>query len=221
MVATSAVGSGTTITIYLPRSHAALVRAAEAPPRKPIGRGRAPILIVEDNPEVADVTASLVEQLGYRTLRAENATEALNRLQRGDRIDLVFSDIVMPGSMNGIALAQEIGNRYPQIPVLLTSGYSDVVQAAESQFTILRKPFQLPALDKAIREALRTRRRGARRWRPRAAILARARNGEAGLGSIRLMLRLRGATIDAMMRAVAAAFGAGVPRRRRSQEAWT
>jgi DNA-binding NtrC family response regulator len=60
----------------------------------------------------------------------------------------------MPGSMNGMALAQAIGNSYPQIPVLLTSGYSDVVQTAESQFPILRKPFQLPALDKAIREAL-------------------------------------------------------------------
>jgi len=66
----------------------------------------------------------------------------------------VLSDIVMPGGMNGIALAQEIGNRYPQIPVVLTSGYSDMAQAAESRFVILRKPFQLPALDKSIREAL-------------------------------------------------------------------
>ena len=60
----------------------------------------------------------------------------------------------MPGSMNGIALAQEIANRYPQIPVLLTSGYSDMVQTAASQFRILRKPFQLSALEKSIREAL-------------------------------------------------------------------
>jgi DNA-binding NtrC family response regulator len=66
----------------------------------------------------------------------------------------------MPGGMNGIALAQEIGNHYPHIPVLLTSGYSDVVQTAASRFAILRKPFQLPALDKAIREALE---RGGRR----------------------------------------------------------
>ena len=56
--------------------------------------------------------------------------------------------------MNGIALAQAIGSRYPQVPVLLTSGYSDVVQTAESQFAVLRKPFQLPALEKSIREAL-------------------------------------------------------------------
>jgi len=153
VVATSTVGSGTAITIYLPRKHAAQVKAAEAVPAPPTMPGQGTILVVEDNAEVAAVTASLVEQLGYQTLRAENATEALNRLQRGDKIDLVFSDVVMPGSMNGIALAQEIGNRYPQIPVLLTSGYSDVVQTAGSQFTILRKPFQLPALDKSIREA--------------------------------------------------------------------
>src|SRR4029077_19671877 len=160
VVATSAVGSGTTITIYLPRRHAVLVEAVEAPPTQPIVPGQGTILVVEDNAEVGDVTASLVEQLGYRTLRAENATDALNRLQRGDKIDLVLSDVVMPGGMNGIALAQEIGNHYPDIPVVLTSGYSDVFQTAQSRFSILRKPFQLSALEKSIREALE---RGAAR----------------------------------------------------------
>jgi PAS domain S-box-containing protein len=160
VVATSTVGSGTAITIYLPRRHAAPAEATQAPPTQPIVPGQGTILVVEDNAEVADVTASLVEQLGYRTIRAENATEALNMLQRGDNIDLVLSDVVMPGGMNGTALAQEIGNHYPHISVLLTSGYSDVVQAAQSQFPILRKPFQLPALEKSIREALE---RGAAR----------------------------------------------------------
>jgi PAS domain S-box-containing protein len=154
VVATSTVGSGTAITIYLPRKHTAFITAAEASPAQPLVPGEGMILVVEDNVEVAAVTASLIEQLGYRTLRAENATDALNRLQRGDKIDLVFSDVVMPGVMNGIALAQEIGNRYPQIPVLLTSGYSDVVQTADSRFAILRKPFQLPALERFIRDAL-------------------------------------------------------------------
>jgi len=153
VVATSAVGSGTTVTIYLPRSHATLTRSEEAPSAQPFA-GEGLVLIVEDSPEVAEVTASLVEQLGYRTTHVENAIEALNRLQRGERVSMVLSDIVMPGSMNGIALAHEINNRYPQIPVLLASGYSDVVQANESQFIILRKPFQLPALAKAMREIL-------------------------------------------------------------------
>ena len=160
VVATSAVGSGTTITIYLPRRQAAVIEAVEAPPTQPIVPGQGTILVVEDNAEVGDVTASLVEQLGYRTLRAENATDALNLLRQGEKVDLVLSDVVMPGGMNGMALAQEIGNHHPHIPVLLTSGYSDVVQAAESQFAILRKPFQLAALEKSIREALE---RGATR----------------------------------------------------------
>ena len=154
VVATSAVGSGTTMTIYLPRKHATLVEAVEAPPTQPMVPGQGTILIVEDTVEVGDVTASLVEQLGYQTLRAENATDALYTLRQGKKVDLVLSDIVMPGAMNGIALAQEIGNHYPQIPVLLTSAYSDVVQTAESRFAILRKPFQLAALEKSLREAL-------------------------------------------------------------------
>lgn len=103
---------------------------------------------------MAAVTASLIEQIGYQTVLATNATDALNRLQRREKIDLVFSDVVMPGGMNGIALAQEIGNHYPQMPVVLTSGYSDVVQTARPDFPILRKPFQLTALEKSLREAL-------------------------------------------------------------------
>jgi len=158
VVASSKAGSGTTITIYLPRKQRADIPTVETPTTQPIVPGEGTILMVEDNPEVAEVTASLLEQLGYRTLRANNATDALNRLQRGYKIALVLSDIVMPGGMNGIALAQEIKNHYPHIPVLLTSGYSDVVQTA-SQARVLRKPFHLPALEKSIREALEHARR--------------------------------------------------------------
>jgi PAS domain S-box-containing protein len=160
VVATSTVGSGTTITIYLPRREAVPAKTVPAPPTQPVEAGQGTVLVVEDNAEVAEITASLVEQLGYQTLRAENAADALNRLRRGDKINLVLSDVVMPGAMNGIALAHEIANHYPEIPVVLTSGYSDVVHTAQARFMILRKPFQLSALDKAIREALE---RGAAR----------------------------------------------------------
>jgi PAS domain S-box-containing protein len=154
VVATSTVGRGTAITIYLPRQHTSPVKVPATAATEPMVANEGMILMVEDNPEVALVTASLLEQLGYRVMRAQNAMDALSLLQRGHKITLVFSDIVMPGNMNGVALAQEIGNRYPQLPVLLTSGYSDVAQTAASQFRILRKPFQLHALEKAIREAL-------------------------------------------------------------------
>jgi PAS domain S-box-containing protein len=173
VIATSAVGSGTTITIYLPRKDAVLVKVPEAPALQPVGSVEGTVLVVEDNDEVARVTSSLVEQLGYRTSREATAADALNRLQRGDRFILVLSDIVMPGSMNGIALAQEMQNRYSRVPVLLTSGYSDAVQTAGSQFAILRKPFQLAALEKAIREALE--RGGGGEHRGRIVPFSRAR----------------------------------------------
>jgi CheY-like chemotaxis protein len=143
VVATSAVGSGTTITLYLPRKHAEPVRIVEAPATQFSLPVQATVLIVEDNAEVAAVTASLVEQLGYRSVCAENASDALNTLRRHDEVSLILSDVVLPGEMNGIALGQAVHSRHPEIPVLLTSGYSDVVQTTGSQFPILRKPFQL------------------------------------------------------------------------------
>ena len=112
------------------------------------------IMVVEDSRDVAEVTTTLLEQLGYRVVRAENAAEALRHLQQGIEVDLVFSDIVMPGQMDGIALAQACQERYPDIPVLLTSGFSDAARAADGRFDILRKPFELSALERAIETAM-------------------------------------------------------------------
>ena len=109
-------GRGTAVTIYLPRSR--------KPPKPDIVEGdNAPedaahgtVLVVEDSRDVADVTTTLLEQLGYRVVRAENAGEALRHLQQGIEVDLVFSDIVMPGGMDGLALAQLCRERYPRHP---------------------------------------------------------------------------------------------------------
>src|SRR5262249_22779737 len=142
-----------TITIHLPRSHAKVAALAEATGIA-IVSGHGTVLVVEDNPHVADVTSELLEHLGYRTLRAENALDALKTLEGHEEIRLVFSDIVIPG-MNGIALAREIVKRHPALPVLLTTGYSEALQAGPTEFAILRKPFELPALERAVRSALR------------------------------------------------------------------
>jgi PAS domain S-box-containing protein len=156
VTAASEVGHGTTITVYLPRS-----RAQRQAPAQPADAKAAPatgtIMVVEDNGEVAEVTAALLDQLGYRVVSAQTAAEALQRLEDNEHIDLVFSDIVMPGDMNGLGLAQEMLRRYPRIPVLLTTGYSDMMQAAAPEFALVRKPFELRQLDKAIREALQKR----------------------------------------------------------------
>jgi CheY-like chemotaxis protein len=155
VTAESEVGRGTTITLALPRSTAPVEAMPEAVrPRKRDARGEGTVLVVEDNPEVAEVTATLLEQLGYGVVRAENAAEALATLQSGQEVDLVFSDIVMPNGMNGIHLAQEVNERYPKLRVLLTTGYSDVAASAETRFPILRKPFELAGLERAVREAL-------------------------------------------------------------------
>jgi PAS domain S-box-containing protein len=144
---------GTAVTIYMPRSTNATADAGEGAlsGREP-AQGTA--LVVEDSRDVADVTTSLLEQLGYHVVRAENAAEALRHLQQGIGVDLLFSDIVMPGTINGLGLAQICQERFPEIPVLLTSGFSDAAQAADGRFDILRKPFELSALEHAIEVAL-------------------------------------------------------------------
>jgi PAS domain S-box-containing protein len=154
VVVKSEVGRGTTIVLSLPRSEAAVpAMAPTADPYIP-QPAQGTVLVVEDNVEVGDVSATLLEQIGYRVLRADNAAAALARLEEGDTVDLVFSDIVMPNSMNGIHLAQELSVRYPKLRVLLTTGYSEVAAAAETRFAILRKPFELSALERAVRDAI-------------------------------------------------------------------
>ena len=149
----SQVGRGTTVTFYLPRSRAAVATEHDEEALPATG-GSGTILIVEDNLDVADVTCSLLAQFGYRVIHATNATDALARFEEGN-VDLVFSDIVMPGPMDGLALAREIRARDPAIPILLTTGYSDATPGNDSEFDILRKPFQMAALEAAVREALR------------------------------------------------------------------
>ena len=138
------------VTIYLPRSIKAESRNAGEGTPATNGQAHGTVLVVEDSRDVAEVTSSLLEQLGYRVVRAENAAEALRHLQQGIGVDLLFSDIVMPGSINGLGLAQICRERFPEIPVLLTSGFSDAAQAADGRFDILRKPFELSALERAI-----------------------------------------------------------------------
>ena len=149
----SEVGKGTAVTIYLPRS---LGEPSAAGGESAAGgtEVNGTVLLVEDSREVADVTSTLLEQLGYRVVRAENAAEALRHLQQGIHFDLLFSDIVMPGPLNGLALAQTCRDNFPDIAVLLTSGYSDAAQLADGRFDILRKPFELSALERAVDAAL-------------------------------------------------------------------
>jgi PAS domain S-box-containing protein len=145
--------SGATVTVYLPRSHAQIDR----PLAEDAGHYMAPagvtVLVVEDNHEVRAVTVSLLEQLGYRTIAVETAAAALDALAASQPVNVIFSDVVLPGEIDGLLLARTVEARYPDIPIVLTTGYAKVF-AAEPEYPVLRKPYQIPALGRIIREAL-------------------------------------------------------------------
>ncbi|MDN3627333.1 response regulator, partial [Methylobacterium isbiliense] len=156
-------GRGTTVTLYLPRTTEPARPAPDAhPPRQPVRRrqdcGR--ILLVDDNAEVAEITRSYLEELGYSVVKAHGVETALEILRAADDIGVVLSDIVMPGRRNGLDLARHVRMEYAgRVDVLLATGYSDVAQAAAAEgFAILRKPFD----SQQVREALdRVRQRPA------------------------------------------------------------
>jgi PAS domain S-box-containing protein len=142
----SELGKGARITILLPRQEDA--PAAEEVDAIETG-GSGTVLLVEDNPEVASVSAGLLEQLGYTVRRVANAEAALRELEL-DGVDLVFSDIVMPGKMDGLGLARHLKAVRPRLPILLTSGYSDAALNVRGDFPILRKPYEIHELSQAI-----------------------------------------------------------------------
>jgi PAS domain S-box-containing protein len=143
---TSELGKGTSVTILLPRAHTSTQSdAGEAAE----GGGSGTVLLVEDNPDVASVSISLLEQLGYTVRRVADADAALREIGR-DGIDLVFSDIVMPGKMDGLAFARRVRKMRPDLPILLATGYSDAAANVRGDFPILRKPYEIHQLSQAI-----------------------------------------------------------------------
>jgi CheY-like chemotaxis protein len=141
----SELGTGTCFTIYLPRS-----TTLPKPPSQEVSSvGSGTVLLVEDNPDVAVASTDLLEQLGYSVRWAADAETALEEIAR-DGIDLVLSDIVMPGPMDGLALARAVKQKHPGLPILLASGYSEAAQSARGEFPILRKPYQIHELNEAL-----------------------------------------------------------------------
>jgi PAS domain S-box-containing protein len=150
----SKVGLGTTIIIYLP-SYAGNEIAKEEISEVDAARSQRPkVLVVDDNAEVADVTSSLFEDLGYDTVYRDSAEAALDLLAEGAKIDLVFTDIVMPGTIDGVGLASEVRSRYPHLQVILTTGYSAATQAVPPDLQILHKPFDADALRSVIQDVM-------------------------------------------------------------------
>jgi two-component system, NtrC family, sensor kinase len=148
---TSSPRRGTAITLFLPRSFEKPESLRQPPVPADATHNAGTALLVEDNGEVAEVARSYLEQLGYRVEQAGSAQSALDLLERDNTINVIFSDILMPGGMNGLDLAKSLRQRFPALTVLLTTGYSSSAQDAVRQgFEVLRKPYDLAALERAL-----------------------------------------------------------------------
>jgi CheY-like chemotaxis protein len=118
-------------------------------------RGARRVLVVEDDDLVALVAVDMIEELGYQARRVATADAALRELNEGASVDLVFSDIMMPGTLDGVGLAREIRRKRPGLPVVLTSGQAEMAsrQAATQQIKIIPKPYHMEQLRDVLNAA--------------------------------------------------------------------
>ena len=155
----SEMGGGTEIKLYLPRStQQQLVPVAEATQPQELPRGEETILVVDDEPALLNVTRGMLEALGYQVLTSSDCQQALTLLAQENAIDLLFSDIVMPGGMNGYQLAAAATAQRPELKVLLTSGYTEHRPVDQNpnrtHNKLLPKPYSRMELAYGIRNAL-------------------------------------------------------------------
>ena len=157
-------GHGTTVKLYLPRSMEDEVVRVEAA-NDPVTGGTETILVVEDDPNVRTTAVAMLTQLGYRVLKAADAQSALSVLESGVRVDLLFSDVVMPGPMRSVDLARRAKEMLPGLEVLFTSGYTEnaIVHGGrlDQGIELLSKPYTREALARKIRHVLRNQERRA------------------------------------------------------------
>jgi CheY-like chemotaxis protein len=149
-------GDGATFTFYLPRVASPAAASQADTNAEPAAKGRGfSVLVVEDNDEVGRFSTELLEDLGYRVKRVADATSALALLATDEfSADLVFSDVIMPG-MNGVEFANVVRERYPGLPVILTSGFSEVLaENAHAGFELIQKPYSVESLSRVLRKAI-------------------------------------------------------------------
>ncbi|MGE0767462.1 MAG: PAS domain S-box protein [Hyphomicrobiaceae bacterium] len=155
----SEIDRGTTVNVFLPRiADAAAEPRADADAQElPLGRGET-ILVVEDNHQVRALTQERLKRLGYSTLAAESGPSALEIFGDGEKVDLVFSDVVMAGGMSGFELAHALRQRMSSVRILLTSGFAeDAAKAGErsdAELVVLQKPYPLAELAQRVRATL-------------------------------------------------------------------
>jgi signal transduction histidine kinase/CheY-like chemotaxis protein len=149
----SAPGKGTKVSILLPWCEAPATPAAEAAPIDPARMRTGAVLLVEDNEEVGEFAETLLRELGHDVTRARLASEALEAVAKQD-FDVVFTDVVMP-VMSGLELAEELHKTHPDLPVVLTTGYSDeIARSGTGGRPVLLKPYRIEALAAVLDDAL-------------------------------------------------------------------
>lgn len=147
----SEVGRGTTVRAYLPQAESTAVLTKVNTPESPLHYGKAEmILVVEDDANVRQLAVSILTSLGYSTVEADNAKAALQLLDKKPQIALLFSDIVLPGNMDGIDLAREARRRWPDLKILLTSGYTEHALVQDDSLmtgvALIAKPYRKASL---------------------------------------------------------------------------
>lgn len=144
-------GVGTAVQMLLPAAEGAAAAAEERPPARAAGRPLR-VLMVEDDMLIASVVLPSLEAAGHRVVMCANADEARARLARGERFDVLFTDMVMPGTMSGADLVQWCARHLPGLPAVVATGYS--MQAPEGQRHLLRKPYAVEELLEALQQAV-------------------------------------------------------------------
>lgn len=153
----SELGQGTTIRLYLPRADATETGKEAQAEEREVLRGSECVFVVEDNPNVRSTVVRQLKSLGYSTIEAEDARSALEMVKAGVEFDLLFTDVVMPGNMNGYDLAEKVRELRPDLRVLFTSGFTELFAGSGSANRIgplLSKPYRKSELGRVVRDML-------------------------------------------------------------------
>jgi CheY-like chemotaxis protein len=154
----SEVGHGTTFNLYFPRVDGVAPGPAVRAKGTTDPEARETILVVEDDERVRQLTITRLKLIGYRVLEASDGLKALDILKRGSAVDLVFTDLIMPGGMSGREVAARARELKPGVRVLLTSGYAEELVQGETleceRLRVLRKPYHQAELVSTLREVL-------------------------------------------------------------------
>ncbi|MGW5960390.1 hybrid sensor histidine kinase/response regulator [Methylorubrum thiocyanatum] len=154
----SEVGHGTTVRLLFPASDQKVEDEIKPTTRAADRHGTETVLVVDDRPDVAATAGTILEDFGYTVLVVDNPVAALEILDGEGRIDLLFTDLIMPGGMNGVMLARAARERQPRIKVLLTTGYAEAsmerTDAGGTEFEIINKPYKRMELARRVRRVI-------------------------------------------------------------------